>query len=341
MVEPHPYPNGWYHVADEEELSPGVALPVTLCDARLVLFRCNDTGEISALDEHCAHLGASLAGGRVRAGCVTCPFHGWQYGSDGRVREIPYAKRVPPRLGVRAFPVRAIDGHVFVWYAPHGGARKPAYEIEAHPGIADRTMRLGGTHDGGVVTMTVFDFAENGPDLQHFAVVHRRMRLPWTRIALPGVEACVRPRWHIDAARPHVAWLHVWGTFSLLGRVVERAAATASVEFIGPGSVARFHFERPGLGRVVLYHTHTPVGAHAVRVRLRWYRDASMPRALAWYLVGNWVSQWSDDVAIWERKRFAPKPMLVAEDGPVLEMRRWYRQFYGTEASETNRTGTG
>jgi cholesterol 7-dehydrogenase len=332
MEQPHPYPNGWYRVADSEELRPGESLAVRLCDSDLALFRSDVTGEVGALDGHCVHQGAALGGGRVKDGCLECPFHQWAYDTTGRVRRIPYAKRVPGKLAVPTWPVREIDGQIFVWHAIHGDHLQPSYELDPDPGIASGAMLYRGHYDAGEVAMTVFDFAENGPDTQHFAVVHRRVHIPWTHITIPGFQAYVRPNWHLDERRAHVAWLETWGTLRIFGRLIEGAGATANVEFIGPGSVARFHFEREDIGRLVLYQTHTPIGERLVRVRFRWYAEPRVPRPLIWYVVGHWVSQWREDVRIWRTKIFREKPALVAEDGPVLEMRRWFRQFYGQPA---------
>lgn len=46
-------------------------------------------------------------------------------------------------------------------------------------------------------------------------------------------------------------------------------------------------------------------------VTFRWYADRSMPQLLVWYIVGQWISQWKQDINIWENKKFAPKPVLV------------------------------
>jgi nitrite reductase (NADH) small subunit len=34
-------------------------------------------GDYFALADRCPHAGASLAGGNVQDGCVSCPWHGW------------------------------------------------------------------------------------------------------------------------------------------------------------------------------------------------------------------------------------------------------------------------
>ena len=38
------------------------------------------------------------------------------------------------------------------------------------------------------------------------------------------------------------------------------------------------------------------------------------------------------DVPIWENKVYVAKAPLVADDGPIRELRRWARQFYPESA---------
>jgi len=39
----------------------------------------NEDGKFSAIDDFCPHMGASLAGGWVENGTVTCPWHAWRF----------------------------------------------------------------------------------------------------------------------------------------------------------------------------------------------------------------------------------------------------------------------
>ena len=62
--------------------------------------------------------------------------------------------------------------------------------------------------------------------------------------------------------------------------------------------------------------------------RFTWFADRRIPRVVVSYVVGNWFSQWRQDLRIWERKSYQERPLLVREDGPIHALRRWYRQFY-------------
>ncbi len=75
---------------------------------RVAVFRYE--GKISALSNVCQHQNGPLGEGRVIDGCVTCPWHGYQYDpSTGRSPE-PFEERVP------TFRVEVRDG--VIWLDP-------------------------------------------------------------------------------------------------------------------------------------------------------------------------------------------------------------------------------
>lgn len=332
---PHPYPNAWYHLLDSHEVQRGTATAVEALGERLLVTR-DDAGQASVLDGYCPHLGAALPEGRMKDGCMQCPFHGWKIGADGRVQSIPYAPQVPKNLAVRCYPTLEQDGQIFVWRAQHceraGDDRTPQYPLEPAAAIASGELEPRGEYDAGFVNMHLMEFIENGPDIHHFKKVHAQLHLPWTQVSVPGLGVAIDPRWDLDATREHVAWLRTFATVSAFGRAFEGMGAQANVEFLGPGSVNRFHFEKQGLGKLLLYQTHTPVEPLKLRVRFRWFASPELPRLASWWVVGHWISQWRDDVKIWEQKVHRRKPHLVAEDGDILRMRKWFNRFYGASA---------
>lgn len=58
--------------------------PVTikLCGQEIALFRTQN-GEIGALEDSCPHRGMRLSNGWVNGNKLVCPYHGWNYGTDG------------------------------------------------------------------------------------------------------------------------------------------------------------------------------------------------------------------------------------------------------------------
>jgi cholesterol 7-desaturase len=327
---PPAYPAGWYVLVRSSELG-GAPVHVRALGEALVVFR-TEAGRVAVLDAHCPHLGADLGGGTVRGDCLQCPFHGWTFTAEGRVQNVPYSDRVPASLGTRAWPVEERDGFVWFYFDPtHQGRGKPApppYALPHFPALEDGRMVHRGDHDAGSVRMHLMEFVENSADMAHFALLHGDMLLPWSSIRVPGIRIHHKAGWSRDDTDAHVTWFHDDVELEVLGRRIERTRGRARICIAGPGGVVSFHFDIPDAGRILLYQTHTPTAPLRQRVRFRWFAEPRVPRLLVWYVVGNWIAQWREDVAIWEHKIYRPRPMLVPGDGPILAMRRWYQRFY-------------
>jgi nitrite reductase (NADH) small subunit/3-phenylpropionate/trans-cinnamate dioxygenase ferredoxin subunit len=68
----------------------------------------NESGKFSAIDDFCPHMGASLAGGYLENGIVSCPWHAWRFATkDGTWCDNPKVK-------IDAFEVRVEGDEVQV-----------------------------------------------------------------------------------------------------------------------------------------------------------------------------------------------------------------------------------
>ncbi|MEQ8393742.1 MAG: ferric reductase-like transmembrane domain-containing protein [Gammaproteobacteria bacterium] len=84
---------GWVQVARIDELEDGVGRTVTLPDGeRAAVFRHGN--KISALSNACAHQNGPLGEGRILDGCVTCPWHGFQYDPETGCAPAPFTEKV-------------------------------------------------------------------------------------------------------------------------------------------------------------------------------------------------------------------------------------------------------
>ena len=83
----------WVDVGGVDELAESRGCTVTVGEGeRIALFRHH--GCISATTNLCAHQGGPLGEGRIIDGCITCPWHGWQYRpADGRSPP-PFTERI-------------------------------------------------------------------------------------------------------------------------------------------------------------------------------------------------------------------------------------------------------
>ncbi len=85
--------DGFVEVCNVAEIPMDRARIVSLSDERVAVFRHG--GGISAISNVCQHQNGPLGEGRIVDGCVTCPWHGYQYDpSTGRSPE-PFTERVP------------------------------------------------------------------------------------------------------------------------------------------------------------------------------------------------------------------------------------------------------
>ncbi|MCY7282837.1 MAG: Rieske (2Fe-2S) protein, partial [Cyanobacteria bacterium CAN_BIN43] len=82
-------PNHWYPVAWAEQLKVGQVMPVTVWQQAIAVYR-NAEGQAFALEDACPHKGIELHKGEVAGNCLVCPYHGWEFNSDGQCVNIPY-----------------------------------------------------------------------------------------------------------------------------------------------------------------------------------------------------------------------------------------------------------
>ena len=104
-------PDGFVEVCRVEQIPDRRARIVTLSGERVAVFRYD--GKISALSNVCQHQNGPLGEGRVIDGCVTCPWHGFQYSPDTGASPPPFEQKVP------TFRVRVDGDRVLVHPRPN------------------------------------------------------------------------------------------------------------------------------------------------------------------------------------------------------------------------------
>ncbi len=93
--EPTAGPEGdWIFVARWQEVPDGRAVVVRLRgDERAAVFRNGRT--LSAVSNACAHQNDPLGEGRILDGCITCPWHGFQYRPEDGCSPPPFTEKIP------------------------------------------------------------------------------------------------------------------------------------------------------------------------------------------------------------------------------------------------------
>jgi phenylpropionate dioxygenase-like ring-hydroxylating dioxygenase large terminal subunit len=111
--------NQWYAVLDSKQLKKNKILGVTRLSDKLVFWR-DENNQINCIFDKCCHRGASLSSGKIFNNHVECPFHGFQYDSQGKVKTIPAngkAADVPDNYKVNAYVVKEAYGFIWLWYS--------------------------------------------------------------------------------------------------------------------------------------------------------------------------------------------------------------------------------
>ncbi|MEM8853044.1 MAG: Rieske (2Fe-2S) protein [Pseudomonadota bacterium] len=90
-----PVPDGvWVPVGAVQTIPDQRAIVVRLGgDERAAVFRNGDT--LSAVSNACAHQNGPLGEGRIIDGCITCPWHGFQYRPEDGCSPAPFTERIP------------------------------------------------------------------------------------------------------------------------------------------------------------------------------------------------------------------------------------------------------
>ncbi len=93
---------------------------VCLSGERVAIFKYD--GKISAVSNVCQHQNGPLGEGKILDGCITCPWHGYQYMPETGASPPPFIEEVP------TFNVRVSVGRVFVHPKPNppGTRAEPA-----------------------------------------------------------------------------------------------------------------------------------------------------------------------------------------------------------------------
>ncbi len=158
--------NCWYPVIDSADLvdSP---VAIRLLDEDLVIWR-SETGAVAVAPDRCPHREAPLSIGSLENGVLSCAYHGWDFGGDGRCVSIPSSgseATIPPaaHLSCRS----AEERYGLVWVCP-GTPDVPIPEIAQEADPAFRRINTG-VEAWAVSTPRMVD---NFLDVSHFPYVH-------------------------------------------------------------------------------------------------------------------------------------------------------------------------
>lgn len=213
----------WQLAARADQLrEPGDYVATEIAGEPILLVH-GDTGGPRAFHNVCRHRGRQLlatgAAGRLRG--VQCPYHGWTYGLDGRLRGVPDAASFPnlarERLGLQPVATEVWGGLVFVRLAAEGES--------LHAALGELTVCLATAFDPAVlVGVRTLQLEANWKtaleafiETNHIATLHPRVGkgllfdqtaiAHFRRHSLTVVPSVRCPDWGERRTRPWRDWL--------------------------------------------------------------------------------------------------------------------------------------
>jgi phenylpropionate dioxygenase-like ring-hydroxylating dioxygenase large terminal subunit len=107
----------WYVVAESSDVAAD-PLEVRLLGADYVLWR-GPQDEVIAAPNRCPHREMPLSEGSVVEGCLVCPYHGWEFGGEGRCVNIPStAEGVPVSPKAHLPALSTTEAYGLIWLCP-------------------------------------------------------------------------------------------------------------------------------------------------------------------------------------------------------------------------------
>ncbi|RIV24009.1 (2Fe-2S)-binding protein [Fibrisoma montanum] len=106
-----PPADGFVQVCDVADIAENRAKTMLINGQNIALFRYD--GKLSAVSNLCRHQNGPLGEGRIIDGCITCPWHGYQYLPQNGQSPPPFTERI------ETYAVRCVGTTVWVNPQPH------------------------------------------------------------------------------------------------------------------------------------------------------------------------------------------------------------------------------
>ena len=255
--------NLWY-VAEWSDRVQDKPVRARLLGQNFVLFR-DGKGRVHCLSDVCIHRGGALSNGwRTERGCIACPYHGWEFDPDGRVRFIPSrgeGAEAPERARIDAYPTQERYGMVWVFM---GDLAEPErYPIPPFPEYDDR-RNWRPVYTEFTWNADVNRVVENGIDIAHTSFVHPGFG--YREMADKNHIARVERTEYSGSSTCVLYPPPMRGNAGLM-RFARRDKAETHVHpaFYLPGHCVRLHIQINPRMEIILFDANTPVDEHTTR----------------------------------------------------------------------------
>ena len=111
----------WIKVGRIEDIKDKRAIVINNLEDRVAIFR--NGRKISAVSNYCRHQGGPIGEGKIIKGCITCPWHGYQYYPHNGSSPPPFEEKL------NTYNLKLIDEIIYMYPIPNpeGTEVEPLY----------------------------------------------------------------------------------------------------------------------------------------------------------------------------------------------------------------------
>ena len=300
---------------------------------------CDDEGSVCVADAYCPHLGSHLGpttGGVVRDGCLVCPFHGFEYDVSGQCVATPSAP-APKNARLKLFETEVMNGMVFAWWS--GNGQPPYFRLPLDTRDEDGWTAVG-LRDFRLTTHPEYT-TENAVDIAHLSFIHGYFDVHQTEpVTVDGAH--LTSAFEFKRERSFLgrkfrfevsAVTHLYGMGFSFVDITEHTIPLRSRFWVLTTPLDGTYMELVLANQMQEVHrvSRLIVGLGFLPKRLRARLSNHM-------MLEGQVKDVRQDLPVWNRKVFRPRPVLSNADGKIMLFRRYCSQFYPENEISTRRT---
>jgi phenylpropionate dioxygenase-like ring-hydroxylating dioxygenase large terminal subunit len=252
----------WYVIGEKNEFAKNKLYKKTVWNNDYVVWKNND--DFFAMDNHCSHRGASLANGKLINQNVACPYHGYEFTSNGVLCKVPGLSFKNNKCqNIKSYQIREKNGWVYL--NTNATLDEPVVPIFEEP----EAKQVNCTANFLNIPFNSYArlVSENSLDVMHIAYVHS-----FGNIQVPSPIYENPPKLQDDYPYHYkTEYIYVAGNDSIAKKIFNSSFLNVDVEFILPHTqIVRVKFDKY-VSTIITFVT--PINITHSQVYMKTYRS--------------------------------------------------------------------